>query len=108
MAKPFVNTTWANEIGRDGRPVLLPGHEPTADGTVTCPDWYGGTNFMSPSFDAARGLFFVTRARDVRAVHPAPAGADADVGDLTLGGTVAPVSRIQGVGSAARDRPVDR
>ncbi len=31
-----------------------------------------------------------------------------DVGDLTLGGTVAPVSRIQGVGSAARARPGDR
>jgi alcohol dehydrogenase (cytochrome c) len=89
MAKPFVNTTWATEIGRDGRPVLIPGHDPTDTGTVTCPDWYGGTNFMSPSFDAKRGLFFVTAretcARFIRR-SPPPTAA---LGDRTMGGTVA-------------------
>ena len=42
------------------KPHIIPGHDPTEAGTVTCPDWYGGTNFMSPSFDKSRGLFFVT------------------------------------------------
>ena len=28
VARPFVETTWAKEIGPDGRPVLLPGHLP--------------------------------------------------------------------------------
>ena len=32
VAKPFVETTWAKEIGADGRPVLLPGHMPDEDG----------------------------------------------------------------------------
>ena len=60
VAKPFVATTWAREIGPDGRPVLLPGHLPDEDGEKTCPDLGGGTNFMSPSYDPATRLFFVT------------------------------------------------
>jgi alcohol dehydrogenase (cytochrome c) len=60
VAKPFVETTWAKEIGPDGRPVLLPGHLPDEDGNKTCPDLGGGTNFMSPSFDPTTKLFFVT------------------------------------------------
>jgi alcohol dehydrogenase (cytochrome c) len=91
-ARPFVNTTWATEIGKDGRPALIPGHDPTDAGTVTCPDWYGGTNFMSPSYDAGRGLFFVTAretcARFIRR-SPPPTAA---VGDRTMGGTVALVA----------------
>ena len=63
LGKPFARQTWAKDIGSDGRPVPLPNAEPTADGTVTCPDLYGATNFMSPSFNPALRLFFVT-ARD--------------------------------------------
>ena len=59
VAEPFVRTTWAEEIGVDGRPILLPGHTPTEDGEVTCPDLRGGTNFWPPSFDPETGLFYV-------------------------------------------------
>jgi alcohol dehydrogenase (cytochrome c) len=68
VARPFVETTWAKEIDRDGRPVLLPGHLPDEDGTKTCPDLGGGTNFMSPSFDPTTNLFFVT-ARETCATY---------------------------------------
>ena len=64
VAKPFVTTTWAKEIGADGRPVLIPGHTPDEKGEVTCPDLTGGTNFWQPSFDPATRLFFVN-AREV-------------------------------------------
>ena len=64
VAKPFVTTTWAKEIGADGRPVLLPGHVPDEKGQVTCPDLTGGTNFWPPSFDPATRTFFVN-AREV-------------------------------------------
>jgi alcohol dehydrogenase (cytochrome c) len=64
VARPFVETTWSKEIGRDGRPVLLPGHVPDEKGEVTCPDLTGGTNFWPPSFDPATRLFFVN-AREV-------------------------------------------
>jgi len=68
VAKPFVETTWAKEIGPDGRPMLLPGHLPDEEGTKTCPDLGGGTNFMSPSYDPTSGLFFVT-ARETCATY---------------------------------------
>jgi len=68
IAKPFVQTTWAKEIGADGRPVLLPGHLPDEDGEKTCPDLGGGTNFMSPSYDPSTRLFFVT-ARETCATY---------------------------------------
>ena len=91
LGRPFMNTTWSNEIGKDGRPVLIPGHDPTPAGTPTCPDWYGGTNFMSPSYDASAGVFFVTvRETCARFIQRPPAGA-VNVGDRQLGGTVAPV-----------------
>ena len=35
VARPFVRTTWATEIGTDGRPILLPGHIPNEEGEVT-------------------------------------------------------------------------
>ena len=68
VARPFVETTWAKEIGPDGRPVLLPGHLPDEEGTKTCPDLGGGTNFMSPSYDPTSHLFFVT-ARETCATY---------------------------------------
>ncbi len=59
LATPFVFTNWATEIGADGRPVLLPGHEPNEEGSLTCPDLAGGTNFWPPSYDPAQGVYFV-------------------------------------------------
>ena len=60
LGKEFVHQTWAKEIGADGRPVQLPNTEPTMQGTLTCPDFFGATNYMSPSFNPSLGLFFVT------------------------------------------------
>ncbi|MSO46124.1 MAG: PQQ-dependent dehydrogenase, methanol/ethanol family [Acidobacteria bacterium] len=59
-AKPYINTTWAKEIGADGRPVVLTGQMPSEQGTRICPDQIGATNFMSPSYDPNLNLFFVT------------------------------------------------
>jgi alcohol dehydrogenase (cytochrome c) len=58
-AKPFVTTTWAKEIGANGRPMALAGHTPDEKGEVTCPDITGGTNFWPPAFDPATRTFFV-------------------------------------------------
>jgi alcohol dehydrogenase (cytochrome c) len=59
LAKPFVMTTWAKEIGRDGRPIVEPGHIPDENGEITCPDITGGTNFWPPTFDPMTRTFFV-------------------------------------------------
>ena len=57
LAKPFTGTKWAREIGSDGRPVVLTNGE-TRENCL--PDQRGGTNFMPPSFDPVRKLFYVT------------------------------------------------
>jgi alcohol dehydrogenase (cytochrome c) len=63
LAEPFTGTTWAREVGADGRPIVL------NDGSQGClPDQWGSTNFMPPSFDPARGLFFVM-ARETCATY---------------------------------------
>jgi alcohol dehydrogenase (cytochrome c) len=54
----FVRVTWATGYGKDGRPVLIPGHEPTLEGTLTCPG-YGGSTWMSASFNPVYKLFYV-------------------------------------------------
>ena len=60
LAKPFVeNLTWASGIGPDGRPIMRPGQEPTAAGTKVCPSQDGATNWFSPSFSPATGLYYV-------------------------------------------------
>jgi alcohol dehydrogenase (cytochrome c) len=60
LAKPFVrNLTWASGIGPDGRPIKLPNQEPSAAGTKVCPSQDGATNWFSPSFNPATGLYYV-------------------------------------------------
>jgi alcohol dehydrogenase (cytochrome c) len=60
LAKPFVkNLTWASGIGADGRPIKLPNQEPTPAGTKVCPSQDGATNWFSPSFNPATGLYYL-------------------------------------------------
>jgi alcohol dehydrogenase (cytochrome c) len=60
LAKQFINTvTWASGIGPDGRPVKLPNQEPSPEGTKVCPSQDGATNWFSPSFNPATGLYYV-------------------------------------------------
>lgn len=60
LAKPFVkNLTWASGIGPDGRPIKLPNQEPASEGTKVCPSQDGATNWFSPSFNPATGLYYV-------------------------------------------------
>jgi alcohol dehydrogenase (cytochrome c) len=86
VGRPYVTTTWAKEIGRDGRPVLLPGNTPDEKGTMTCPDLVGGTNFNPPSYDPAQKLFFVP-ARETCAIYYAWK-PDYVPGDLFTGGAI--------------------
>ena len=99
LGKPFVNTTWAKEIAADGKPRVLPDSDPSEAGSVTCPDWYGGTNFMSPSYDAGRRLFFVTARETCARFVRRPPAANAALGDLTMGGRVSIVSEPKRYGA---------
>jgi len=57
---PFVKQTWARSLDARGRPVLLPNTAPTAEGTLIYPGGGGATNWISPSFSPASGLFYVS------------------------------------------------
>jgi alcohol dehydrogenase (cytochrome c) len=60
LAKAFVrNLTWASGIGPDGRPVKLPNQEPSPAGTKVCPSQDGATNWFSPSYNPATGLYYI-------------------------------------------------
>jgi alcohol dehydrogenase (cytochrome c) len=60
LARPFIkNLTWASGIGADGRPMKLPGQEPSLAGTKVCPSQDGATNWYAPSFSPATGLYYV-------------------------------------------------
>jgi alcohol dehydrogenase (cytochrome c) len=80
VAKPFTATSWAREIGTDGRPIVL-----DVDGSKNCiPDVHGGTNFMPPSYDPGLRLFFVTSRETCVAYHPAK--QEIQVGRPAMGG----------------------
>jgi alcohol dehydrogenase (cytochrome c) len=101
----YGNQNWASGFTPAGKPIELPGHEPTPEGTVTCPDLYGNTNFMPPSFDKTRGLFFLT-VRETCAKYISRPPADVKVGDRTLGGTVQPLQDPPRTGALRAIDPV--
>ena len=60
LAKPFVKQlNWAKGIGPDGRPIMNPNMEPSEKGTRVCPSQSGATNWYSPSYNPATGLYYV-------------------------------------------------
>ena len=60
LAEPFVKKlTWASGIGADGRPILLPGNEPTVEGQRSVPSVAGAANWPSNAFNPATGLFYM-------------------------------------------------
>lgn len=71
-AQPFVKQTWAKEIGRDGRPVVLPNTDPTPQGNRVWPSSTGGTNWWSPSFSPQSGLLFVPTLERSSVFHSEP------------------------------------
>lgn len=60
LAEKFVDKlTWAKGIGADGRPIVIPGMEPTRDGTKVCPSVLGATNWPSMAHNPSTGLFYL-------------------------------------------------
>jgi alcohol dehydrogenase (cytochrome c) len=89
-ASAFVHQTWAKGIDRDGRPVEQPDQRPTPAGVLTCPDLFGGTNFMSPSYDPASGLFYVTARETCQTYISQAPPPGYKAGDRTMGGSTKP------------------
>ena len=91
VGKPFTDTTWAREIGSDGRPIVL------NDGSKRClPDPWGGTKFMPPSFNPDLDMLYDT-AREVCATF-VPQEPEIVPGRPSFGGVVW-IDRDQGYGA---------
>ncbi|HLX43796.1 MAG TPA: PQQ-binding-like beta-propeller repeat protein [Bryobacteraceae bacterium] len=60
LGEKFVDRlNWASGIGKDGRPILLPGQAPESTGTKGCPSILGATNWMSMAYNSSTGLFYL-------------------------------------------------
>ena len=59
LGEPFVNQTWAAGLDDSGRPIVLPGTDPTEEGNDVCPAIYGATNWWSSSYHPGTGLFYL-------------------------------------------------
>ncbi len=57
--KAFAKQTWAKGLDEKGRPILVPGKEPTSDGVLVYPGLEGAVNWPPPSFSPSTGLFYV-------------------------------------------------
>lgn len=61
QATPFVSRVdWGKVDPKTGKGIPDPAHEPTVKGTITCPSTAGATNWPSPTYNPATGLFYVT------------------------------------------------
>jgi len=57
-AKPYTEVSWASHIGKDGRPVLIPGQDPTPEGNKSCPGGGGGHNWQATAYSPLTGLYY--------------------------------------------------
>ena len=58
LSRAYTKVTWAREVDANGRPVVLPGTDPTAEGNRVCPSGTGGTNWHSPSYSPRTHLVY--------------------------------------------------
>lgn len=59
LGTPYVRQTWAKGLDAKGRPIVLPGTDPSYEGTLVYPALNGATNWLSPSFSPKTRLFYV-------------------------------------------------
>ena len=84
LAKPYVRVTWNRGYGTDGRPIEAPNQQSTPQGVVVYPTIGGGSNWQSPSYDAAHSMLYVEALDMGNGVRSTPAPYDA--GREWLGG----------------------
>lgn len=58
-AAAYARQTWAERIDEHGRPVVIPGTEPSEEGTLVYPSLQGATNWFSPSYSPRTRLLYV-------------------------------------------------
>lgn len=57
---PYAKQTWAKGLDDRGRPIVIPGTDPTPEGNLVWPSLNGATVWFSPSYSPATQLFYVS------------------------------------------------
>lgn len=76
LTVPYGPVNWSLGVDKRGRPFPDPKKEPAPDGRLVAPDEAGMTNFRSPSFDPATGLFIVSARPSYSLYFAKPADGD--------------------------------
>ena len=107
LGKPFATRRGRRRSPRTARRARAPGTDPSETGTVTCPDWYGGTNSCRVVRRREQDLF-LTAPTPAPRLHPRPPPPTAVVGveNQWVAQSALVPSRI--VRRAARHRSDDR
>ncbi|RPI53049.1 MAG: PQQ-dependent dehydrogenase, methanol/ethanol family, partial [Acidobacteria bacterium] len=59
LGTPFVSRlSWSSGLSPEGRPILIPGTDPSVQGSKTCPSTMGATNWPSPAYSPDTGYFY--------------------------------------------------
>jgi alcohol dehydrogenase (cytochrome c) len=58
--KAYAKQTWASGLDSKGKPIVLPGTEPSETGNLIYPSLQGATNWFSPSYSELSGLYYVS------------------------------------------------
>jgi len=66
--RQYAKQTWARGLDDKGRPMVIPGTDPTEEGILVYPNLNGATVWFSPSYSPQTGLFYVA-TREIGAVY---------------------------------------
>lgn len=58
FVKPYTKVSWTKDFDVNGRPVLVPGQEPSEEGTLACPGLGGGHNWNATTYSPRTGLHY--------------------------------------------------
>lgn len=83
-ATSYSKQTWASAIDKDGRPVRIPGTNPTKEGVLVFPSLQGATNWFSPSYSPQEKTLYVA-VREMGAYY-FKSDVDFEPGQAFLGG----------------------
>ena len=58
FVKPYTQVSWTKGFTPEGRPILVPGLEPSEGGTKACPGLGGGHNWQATAYSPQTGLHY--------------------------------------------------
>jgi alcohol dehydrogenase (cytochrome c) len=66
--RSYVKQTWAKGLDDKGRPLVLPGTDPSVEGSLVWPSLNGATIWYSPAYSPVTGLYYVA-AREKASIY---------------------------------------